>query len=42
MLKGYIPCELVFGRDIIFLLKHKMYWELIRQRKKAKINKETS
>ena len=38
-LKGYSPGQLVFGRDIIILIKHNMYWELIRQQKQAQINK---
>ena len=26
--KGYIPCQLIFGRDTIILIKHTVYWEL--------------
>ena len=32
MLKGYRPHQLVFGCDMILLIKHEMDWELIRQR----------
>ena len=38
-LKGYSPSQLVFGRDMIIPIKHKVYWELIRQQKKTQINK---
>ena len=37
-LKGYGPGKLVFGRDMILSIKHEVHWELIRQRKQAKIN----
>ena len=30
-LKSYSPGQLVFGRDIILLIKHRVDWELIRQ-----------
>ena len=39
-LKGYIPVQLVFGHDIILPIKHKVYWELIRQQKQPQINKD--
>ena len=32
MLKGYRPLQLVFGCDMILLIKHEVDWELIRQR----------
>ena len=31
-LKGYRSRQLVFGCDMILLIKHEMDWELIRQR----------
>ena len=39
-LKGYSPGNLIFGRDIILPIKNKLYWELIRQWKQIKINKD--
>ena len=39
-LKGYSPGQLVFGRDITLLIKHKLDWELIRQKNQTQINKE--
>ena len=30
-LKGYCPHQLVFGYDMILLIKHDVDWELIRQ-----------
>ena len=39
-LKGYITGKLVFERDMIIPIKHKVDWELIRQRKQVKINKD--
>ena len=39
-LKGYIPGKLVFGRDMILLIKHKVNWEIIRQKNQTKINKD--
>ena len=38
----YSPGQLVFGCDMILLIKHKVDWELIRQRKQAQINKYNS
>ena len=32
-LKGCSPCQLVFGHDMILPIKHKVDWELIRQKK---------
>ena len=29
--KGYSPGQLIFGRDMILLVKLWVYWELIRQ-----------
>ena len=39
-LKGYSPGKLVFGRDIIILIKHTVDWELIRQQNQTQINKD--
>ena len=36
----YSPGQLKFGCDMIILIKHTVYWELIPQKKQAKINKE--
>ena len=30
---GYSPGQLMFGRDMILLIKHRVDWELIRQQK---------
>ena len=38
--KGYSTGQLVFGHDMIITIKHKVDWELIRQRKQAQINKD--
>ena len=40
MLKGYSPGQLVFGRNMIILIKNKMDWELIRQQNQAQNNKD--
>ena len=34
-LKVYSPWQLVFGHYMIISMKHKVYWELIRQQKQA-------
>ena len=39
-LKGYSLVQLVFCSDMIILIKHRVYWELIRQRKQMQINKD--
>ena len=39
-LKGYSKVQLVFGQYMIIPIKHKVDWELIRQRKQVKINKD--
>ena len=36
----YSPGKLIFGRDIILLIKERVDWELIRQRKHMKINRD--
>ena len=40
MLKFYSTGRLVFGRDIILPIKHKVDWELICKRKQTHINKD--
>ena len=37
--KCYSLGQLLFGRDIILLIKHKVDWELVRQKNQAQINK---
>ena len=37
--KGYSPDQLIFGCDIILLIKHTVGWELILQMKHTQINK---
>ena len=39
-LKVYSMVKLLFGRNMILLIKHKVDWELICQKKQAKINKD--
>ena len=39
-LKGYSPGQLICGRDMILQIKHTVDWELIRQQKQTKINKD--
>ena len=39
-LKGYSIGQLLFGRDMILPIKHKVDWELIRQQKQMQINKD--
>ena len=39
-LKGYSLDQLLFVRDMILPIKHKLDWELIRQQKQAQINKD--
>ena len=39
-LKVYSPDQLLFFRDIILPIKHKVDWELIRQQNQTKINKD--
>ena len=40
MLINYITGQLVFGRDMILLIKHKTDWELIRNQMQTQINKD--
>ena len=39
-LKCYILGQLLFGCDMILLIKYKVDWELIRQKNQTKINKD--
>ena len=39
-LKDYSPGQLLFGRDIIILIKHNVYWKFIRQKNQTQINKD--
>ena len=39
-LKGYIPGQLLFGRNMILPIKHKVDWKLIRQKNQTQINKD--
>ena len=40
--KGYIPGQLVFGRDMILLVKYRVDWGLIRQQKQTQINRDNA
>ena len=40
--KGYSPGQLIFGRDTIILIKHRVDWELIRQKKQTLINRDNT
>ena len=35
--KNYSPGQLIFGRDMILQIKHRVDWELIRQRKQMQM-----
>ena len=37
--EGYSPGQLIFGRDMIILIKHWGDWELIRQRRQTQITR---
>ena len=39
MLRGYKQFQLLFGRYIILTIKHKVDWDLIRQKNQNQINK---
>ena len=41
-LKAYSLFQLVFFRDMILLIKHKLNWELIRQQRRRKLIKRIS
>ena len=41
-LKFYNLGELIFGRDMIILVKHMVGWELICQKKQTQINKDNN
>ena len=38
-IKGYSPGQLIFGRDMILPIKHRVDWELICQQKQMQINR---
>ena len=40
--KGYSPGKLIFGRDMILLIKQRVDWELIRKRKQTLINRDNT
>ena len=40
--KMYSPGQLIFGRDTILPIKHRVDWELIRQKKQTKINRDNT
>ena len=40
--KGYSPGQLIFGCDIILLIKNRADWELIRRRKQMLINRDNT
>ena len=40
-LRVYSPVQLLFCHDMILLIKLKVYWSLIFQRKQTRINKDT-
>ena len=40
--KGYSPGQLIFGRDMIIQIKHRVDWELIRQKKQMQINRDNA
>ena len=39
-LKFYSTGQIIFGRDIIILIKRTLDWELIRQKNQTQINKD--
>ena len=40
--KGYSLGQLIFGRDMILPIKHRVDWEIIRQQKQTQINKDNT
>ena len=38
----YSPGQLIFGRDMILPIKHRVDWELLRQQKQMQINKDNT
>ena len=40
--KGYNPGQLLFRRDMILLIQHRVDWELIRQQKQTQINRDNA
>ena len=39
-LKGYTPGQIIFGRDMILPINHKVDWGLMSQLNQVKINKD--
>ena len=40
--KCYTPGQLIFGRDIILPIKHRVYWELINKQIQTKTNRDNT
>ena len=40
--KGYSPGQLIFRRDMILPIKHRVNWELIRQKKQMQSNRDNA
>ena len=40
--KGYSTGQLIFGRDMILPIKHRVDWGLIRQKKHTQINRDNA
>ena len=40
--KGYCPGQLIFGRDIILPIKHRVGWELLRQQKQMQMIRDNT
>ena len=40
MKKCYIPCQLIFYRDMILPIKHTVNWELVRHQRQTQVNKD--
>ena len=41
-MKGYSPGKLLFGRDMILPIRHKVDWELIRHQNKTQSNEDNT
>ena len=40
--KGYSPGQLIFDRDMILPIKHRVDWELLHQQKQTQINRDNT
>ena len=40
--KGYSPGQLIFGRDMILLIKYTVDWKFIRKIKQTQINRDNT